>query len=505
MTVPKHTEELLEDLAASLQVPPGRYEAAERSYKSVAEWLHRAASRVRQANPSVYVQGSFRLGTAIRPMSDTEDYDVDLVCELSLPKAKLTQAQLKALLGDELRSYADAHGMTEPEEGRRCWTQEYADGAQFHMDTLPALPDAAGQRRILAESGFSDEWADTAIAITDRDDPNFRQLTEHWPHSNPKGYANWFRSRMREVFDARHRALALEARASVEDIPEHRVRTPLQSAIQILKHHRDVMFSGRFDDKPISIILTTLAAHAYQQEPIISGALYSILDRMDAHIDYSTGVAWIANPTDPAENFADRWQAYPRREEAFREWLDRVRGDFAAAAQSLNRETANAALRPRLGRDLIEAAAAHRRDSPLTRIVKSARLVLNPAHRKAPPWIRLDQGQVRIEKATMQRNGFRPRGFRSDGDPLPKRCSLVYQADTDIRRPFKVFWQVVNTGREAEAANGLRGGFDEGTVTAGKLTKEENTLYTGRHSIECFIVKAGYLAARSGQFIVNIQ
>ena len=106
--------------------------------------------------------------------------------------------------------------------------------------------------------------ADNAIAITDRDDPNFRQLTEDWPHSNPKGYANWFRSKMREVFDARRRALALEARASVEDIPEHRVRTPLQSAIQILKHHRDVMFSERVDDKPISIILTTLAAHAYR-------------------------------------------------------------------------------------------------------------------------------------------------------------------------------------------------------------------------------------------------
>ena len=95
MAVQKHTEELLEDLAASLQVPPSRYEAAERAYKSVGEWLHRAASRVRLANPNIYVQGSFRLGTAIRSMSDMEDYDVDLVCELSLSKTQLTQARLK--------------------------------------------------------------------------------------------------------------------------------------------------------------------------------------------------------------------------------------------------------------------------------------------------------------------------------------------------------------------------------------------------------------------------
>jgi hypothetical protein len=68
-----------------------------------------------------------------------------------------------------------------------------------------------------------------------------------------------------------------------------------------------------------------------------------------------------------------------------------------------------------------------------------------------------------------------------------------------------VYWQVVNTGLEAERVNGLRGGFDEGVITAGKLTRRESTLYRGSHSIECFVVKDGLLAARSGQFIVNIQ
>ena len=150
---------------------------------------------------------------------------------------------------------------------------------------------------------------------------------------------------------------------------------------------------------------------------------------MDAHIEYRNRVAWIANPTDPAENFADRWQVYPRREQAFPEWLDQAREDFAAAAQSLNRETAGAVLQPRLGRNLVEAAAAHRHRSPLTRIVDGARFLLNPAHRKAPPWTRLDQGQVRIEKATMQRHGFRPAVFRSDGDPLPKRSSVLPSLD----------------------------------------------------------------------------
>ncbi len=58
-------------MVEELQVPPSRYEQAERSYKSLAEWLHRRESTVRNDSPEVYVQGSFRLGTAIKPTTTT--------------------------------------------------------------------------------------------------------------------------------------------------------------------------------------------------------------------------------------------------------------------------------------------------------------------------------------------------------------------------------------------------------------------------------------------------
>lgn len=77
----RESEEFLEDLAEELSVPPGRYEQAERSYNSLGEWLLRDASSVRQYGPKVYVQGSFRLGTTIRPSNDAEEYDIDSVCE----------------------------------------------------------------------------------------------------------------------------------------------------------------------------------------------------------------------------------------------------------------------------------------------------------------------------------------------------------------------------------------------------------------------------------------
>ena len=60
----------LERVATELDVPPGRYEEATRRYKSVGEWLGREESTLKDLSPEVYVQGSFRLGTPIRPVNE---------------------------------------------------------------------------------------------------------------------------------------------------------------------------------------------------------------------------------------------------------------------------------------------------------------------------------------------------------------------------------------------------------------------------------------------------
>ena len=41
-------------------------------------------------------------------------------------------------------------------------------------------------------------------------------------------------------------------------------------------------------------------------------------------------------------------------------------------------------------------------------------------------------------------------------------------------------------------------------VVPGVLSREETATYPGVHSIECLVVKDGYLVARSGPFLVNI-
>jgi hypothetical protein len=82
---------------------------------------------------------------------------------------------------------------------------------------------------------------------------------------------------------------------------------------------------------------------------------------------------------------------------------------------------------------------------------------------------------------------------------------LDFVAKTYVSQPFQVYWQVVNTGSEAQNADDLRGGFDQGIPGMGTLTRHESTSYAGSHSIECFIVKGGYCVARSKPFLVNVQ
>lgn len=368
----KTAEEYLAALADELAISEGRYEQANRSYASLGSWLHRPESSVLRFDPQVYVQGSFRLGTAIRPLSDEEEYDVDSVCTLRLlSTGDLTQKDLKKLVGREIKAYARAQGMVKPvREGKRCWVLSYADGAQFHMDIVPAVPNATRQRMMLEARRMDLRWSETAIVITDIRSPVFEFISDEWQRSNPKGYAEWFRLRMGPVFERRRRMLAESIRASVEDIPDYRIRTPLQSAIMILKRHRDGMFVDRYDERPISIILTTLAAHAYNGEETISGALYAILSDMDRFIEHDGQHCIIRNPSDPLENFADKWPHYPERERAFFQWLAQARSDFGQLANQVERRRLVESIKPRMG--AVADKAAERLDPAPSSLLRPA-------------------------------------------------------------------------------------------------------------------------------------
>ncbi|WP_425106516.1 nucleotidyltransferase domain-containing protein [Ancylobacter sp.] len=358
--ITQQAEAYLQAMVDDLSISDTRYEQAERSYKALGTWLGRPESTLFRYEPLVYVQGSFRLGTVIRPPSEDEDYDVDAICELQrLRTSQLSQKKLKEMLEVEIRSYHRSQNMTKPvREGRRCWVLNYADGAQFHMDVVPCVPDADRQRRLLEASRQTSNFTNTAVAITDNERWNYTIVDDDWCRSNPKAYATWFRQRMIVALNRRKQILAEVAKAHVEDIPDYRVTTPLQAAIMILKRHRDVRFAGKPEDRPISIILSTLAAHAYGGQETIGAALLAILNTMDQFVLNVGGKLVIPNPTDPLENFADKWESHPHRAKAFREWLQQARQDFAYIAVQADMQLITNSAAPAIGRELAERALA---------------------------------------------------------------------------------------------------------------------------------------------------
>ena len=326
-------DDVLRAIAEAIDIPDHMGKLARERYESLGKWLDREESAIRKYEPEIFPQGSFLLGTAIRPIGDADEYDIDLVCRLNATKHDFTMKSLKDAVGKEIREYATKNGMSEPENGRRCWTLPYAKSGtkgNFHMDILPSLTDEAGYEKIVqnalletksdADPSLYKSVLDHAIAITDREHNHYSVPSNDWPISNPIGYGIWFHSQS-------HQQLAESVLELVRPVPIHKSKTTLQLAIQLLKRHRDGMFKGD-ENKPISIIITTLAAHAYSGEQKLDDAIRSILKNMHKFIVKNQGKPWVPNPVNPTENFADKWSESPQKEENFYSWLERAQHDF---------------------------------------------------------------------------------------------------------------------------------------------------------------------------------
>jgi hypothetical protein len=330
---------VLREIIELLDIPDTAYQEAERRYKDFAHWLQNdPKSRSARFEPSIGPQGSFRLGTVIRPWK-REDYDLDLTFRLQkgITTQTVTQAGLKEMVGEDLNDYRTARRIQEkPEEKHRCWRLLYQDHLQFHIDTVPCIPHTDNIRAIIRqrimESGTSpisaQELAYLAVAITDDRHQSYRHISDDWYISNPEGYARWFESRMK-LAEALLIQRALQARVKeIGELPTFQWKTPLQRVVQILKRHRDVMYESYPDRKPSSIIITTLAARAYQGEIDLPTAIRRALD----HMEVRPALPRVPNPVNPHEDFTDKWRTAEGRrlrlEDNFMVWAQQAKKDL---------------------------------------------------------------------------------------------------------------------------------------------------------------------------------
>ena len=204
-------ETLYERIADAVNISEEMFNYADTEYKKISKWIEHNTPGY---DIVIYPQGSFALGTAVKPFDREDEYDVDLVCEYQKDYGLSAKQLKKQEVYSILSRYARAHSI---KEKSRCWQVTYEHNKKFHLDVIPAV------------------LRTNYIDITEQKSENdYRYIG-----SNPKGYISWFQSRQSERYRAirntieTNRKGIYEYSAEIEPIKEYKIRTPLQKAIQI--------------------------------------------------------------------------------------------------------------------------------------------------------------------------------------------------------------------------------------------------------------------------------
>lgn len=342
-----------ERLASSMDISPSMYQYAVERYQGMAQFLSESGIEAH-----FYPQGSFRTGTVVRPFKDGKetDFDIDVVCELTIAKDKTSPRDVKQGVGTTLKDSKEYGPKMRPEEDR-CWTLDYANvsgNIGLSMDVVPCVHEGDTECLHLKSLGVSVAFAEKAVAITEK-----KSTTSYiWQASNPDGYGDWFDSINRPFLlvglHERKERILNENRtmfASVDDVPDYYVRSPLQVCIQILKRHRDLFYAESDKEgkcRLASVIITTLAAQIANgtQPADVDVLLPRIVDGIDDYSELLQGrrprneayhmqkafinrkdKKWvIPNPVNPEDNFADSWT--DETAQMFFRWVKAVKGDF---------------------------------------------------------------------------------------------------------------------------------------------------------------------------------
>lgn len=271
------TDGLVEAVTVKLRLTKAQERLAIERGEGVEAWLRAPDSPLARYFPDIFPQGSIRHQTTVRPKNDVE-YDLDLVCVLHVvPGDPVSPEELYDLVHARLAQHPAyckiLHRMN------RCLRLSYA-GA-FHLDILPARPD-------FGRGG-------TCLLVPDRELACYKT-------TNPQAFAAWFDHQATQG----QRVLSRYAGSIITKEFGLQLLETLRRVVQLMKRRRDIVFDGdQYCAR--SVVLTTLAAADYDGESLCTDALVSVLDTIINAFGDLDHPPPVPNPTNPAENFAEKW------------------------------------------------------------------------------------------------------------------------------------------------------------------------------------------------------
>lgn len=343
----------IEDLIKKLDLTPAMYKNAKEKYDSLKDFL-----KDKDESIIFYPQGSFMLGTTVRPYKEQRErnYDLDSICLFNKRRDETSPSEIRTQLQNWLESIEIYNSKLESYE--RCITINYADygSVGFSIDVVPSALAMDETKTQMMRKGCLPKYVDTAIEVAEvkKDKP------DRWISSNPQAYVKWFdeinesfanefrTERKRRIFENNK-----DLYNSEEEVPEYFNKSSLQMAIQLLKRARDVYFSklgkAKEELKPISAIISTIVLDTARRNLIPHSAdvlevITIVLNELKIYSKYQElseenfkslyeskvtiskkGSKWeMWNPVNPNDNLVDGWNAEPERAKLFFEWISNL-------------------------------------------------------------------------------------------------------------------------------------------------------------------------------------
>lgn len=392
-----------------------------------------------------FLSGSYAKHTSIRPTSNDKKRDVDIVV--------VTNHSLQESSKDVLEELRDV--LLERDLYNTAKLQSHSIGIELQGISIDVVPVIA------------DDEDDQLYYIGDSDNGS-------WTKTDPKGHKQW----------------------STEVNKNH--NTEYKPLVKIFKWWRRTNCPNtKKYPKGITlekIIADNLGDSSLSTENFLIGTIQNIISAYrEDYVDKNK------NPIiyDPSEKIENNNLLAGYTTDDFKSFIDKL----SEHADLLNTNgTDNDIWREILGTEFPKESTISSTNSLAKAI--SCEMCVRAPHKQKPMWPVQRGGAAFIFAKVISPSGNIVE-YQNNGAPLDKGCSLTFRAVTGVKKPYRVMWQIVNTGNEAIRARCLRGNFEESNL--GLDRKTESTSYSGTHSVQCFIIKNGICVARSKEFIINIK
>ncbi|NNC38730.1 MAG: nucleotidyltransferase [Hyphomonadaceae bacterium] len=301
------TDELLADVSIRIQLPPSMYEQAIRRYETVADYLERDDSPLKDNVSDIYTQGSIAIGATIRSVSKRGDdiYDVDLISELDSSLGDTPDDFLdilyKAVKGKEGSRY-----YTNTVRQTRCVTIEYAD---MHIDITPMIRTSTQHHMIERAGKISHANPDELSGQKFVENNSFglsKHINERIPETTK--FSKMYSERLMK-FD---RTEILLEKADIQPAPDQQEiaeKSITVVALQLIKRRMQILWADKARQafrKPPSVILSLLSAENALGSHSLLDETVHLCETIASKFNSDSKVE-VINPEYREDILTDRW------------------------------------------------------------------------------------------------------------------------------------------------------------------------------------------------------